>query len=105
MLGFGFVEFENARDAEDALRDFNGKNFMGQNIVVEFAKESRPRREPYEDRHGYLSSLLRSFRPYAHVEVGLLFVLADPLVSGSWFLVSPEIPVGRYEDLHILHVQ
>ncbi|KAI9466056.1 hypothetical protein BJY52DRAFT_1112365 [Lactarius psammicola] len=52
MTGFGFVEFENARDAEDALRDFNGKNFMGQNIVVEFAKESRPRREPYEDRHG-----------------------------------------------------
>ena len=22
-------------------------------IVVEFAKESRPRREPYEDRYGY----------------------------------------------------
>ncbi|KAH9966516.1 hypothetical protein BC827DRAFT_1152949 [Russula dissimulans] len=52
MTGFGFVEFENARDAEDALHHFNGKNFMGQNIVVEFAKESRPRREPYEDRYG-----------------------------------------------------
>jgi len=26
-------------------------------------------------------------------------VLADPLVSGSWFLVSPEILAGRYEDL------
>ncbi|KAH9997566.1 hypothetical protein BJV77DRAFT_941375 [Russula vinacea] len=52
MTGFGFVEFENARDAEDALHHFNGKNFMGQNIVVEFAKESRPRRDPYEDRYG-----------------------------------------------------
>jgi len=52
MTGFGFVEFENARDAEDALYHFNGKNFMGQNIVVEFAKESRPRRDPYEDRYG-----------------------------------------------------
>jgi arginine/serine-rich splicing factor 4/5/6 len=61
MTGFGFVEFENARDAEDALRDFNGKNFMGQNIVVEFAKESRPRREPYEDRHG--SAPVRARRP------------------------------------------
>lgn len=32
-------------------------------IVVEFAKESRPRREPYEERHGYdvLPSLLTTF--------------------------------------------
>ncbi|KAI0005882.1 hypothetical protein BJV74DRAFT_875010 [Russula compacta] len=58
--GFGFVEFENARDAEDALHHFNGKNFMGQNIVVEFAKESRPRREPYEDRYG---APMRARRP------------------------------------------
>ena len=27
-------------------------------IVVEFAKESRPRRDPYEDRYGY-SQILR----------------------------------------------
>ncbi|KAJ7681775.1 hypothetical protein B0H17DRAFT_1138206 [Mycena rosella] len=57
--GFGFVEFETAKaslrclfflfsDAEDAVTNFNGKQFMGQTIVVEFAKESRPRREPYE---------------------------------------------------------
>ncbi|KAJ8507480.1 hypothetical protein ONZ45_g10145 [Pleurotus djamor] len=52
MTGFGFVEFENSKDAEDAVHQFNGKPFMGANIVVEFAKESRPRREPYEDRHG-----------------------------------------------------
>lgn len=72
MTGFGFVEFENARDAEDAVNSFNGKQFNGQacvflivqsnrpapltashaSIVVEFAKESRPRREPYEsDRY------------------------------------------------------
>ncbi|KAI0273468.1 hypothetical protein BC834DRAFT_921535 [Gloeopeniophorella convolvens] len=60
MTGFGFVEFENARDAEDALQHFNGKNFMGQNIVVEFAKESRPRREPYEDKYG---APMRARRP------------------------------------------
>ncbi|KAH6918439.1 hypothetical protein BKA70DRAFT_1247206 [Coprinopsis sp. MPI-PUGE-AT-0042] len=46
MTGFGFVEFENAKDAEDAVHQFNGKPFMGANIVVEFAKETRPRREP-----------------------------------------------------------
>ena len=27
--GFGFVEFESARDAEDAVHNFNGKSFMG----------------------------------------------------------------------------
>ncbi|EPS99022.1 hypothetical protein FOMPIDRAFT_1031130 [Fomitopsis schrenkii] len=48
MTGFGFVEFESTRDAEDAVHHFNGKSFMGANIVVEFAKESRPRRDPYE---------------------------------------------------------
>ncbi|KAF8910749.1 hypothetical protein CPB85DRAFT_1376056 [Mucidula mucida] len=50
MTGFGFIEYENAKDAEDALRDFANKPFMGANIVVEFAKESRPRRDPYDDR-------------------------------------------------------
>ncbi|KAJ7085685.1 hypothetical protein B0H15DRAFT_782952 [Mycena belliarum] len=50
--GFGFVEFETAKDAEDAVNNFNGKQFMGQPIVVEFAKESRPRREPYESDRG-----------------------------------------------------
>ncbi|KAI0636668.1 hypothetical protein C8Q77DRAFT_1093968 [Trametes polyzona] len=48
MTGFGFVEFESSRDAEDALQHFNGKSFMGSNIVVEFAKETRPRRDPYD---------------------------------------------------------
>jgi len=48
MTGFGFVEFENGRDAEDALNAFNGKSFMGTNIVVEFAKESRPKRDTYD---------------------------------------------------------
>ncbi|KAG5645085.1 hypothetical protein DXG03_007176 [Asterophora parasitica] len=38
---------------EDAVQNLNGKPFMGTTIVVEFAKESRPRRDPYEDRsHG-----------------------------------------------------
>ncbi|KAJ3740571.1 hypothetical protein DFH05DRAFT_426176 [Lentinula detonsa] len=60
MTGFGFVEFESSKDAEDAVQQFNGKAFMGANIVVEFAKESRPRRDHYEDRHG---PALRARRP------------------------------------------
>lgn len=75
MSGFGFVEFENSRvrfssfsnlrrlssfiqDAEDIVANFNGKPFLGQNIIVEFAKENR-RRDNYDDR-GYacLTSLI-----------------------------------------------
>ncbi|KAG6851292.1 hypothetical protein H0H93_011728 [Arthromyces matolae] len=60
-LGFGFVEFENSKDAEDAVHQLNGKPFMGANIVVEFAKESRPRRETYDNERSYGSP--RSRRP------------------------------------------
>ena len=68
--GFGFVEFENSKDAEDAVHNLNGKSFMGTtwatvssplvhhthpvlSIVVEFAKESRPRRDPYEGERNH----------------------------------------------------
>ncbi|KAG2752650.1 hypothetical protein CY34DRAFT_594073 [Suillus luteus UH-Slu-Lm8-n1] len=61
MTGFGFVEFESSKDAEDAVHHFNGKPFMGANIVVEFAKESRPRRDVYESDRGYGAA--RSRRP------------------------------------------
>ncbi|TFK76355.1 hypothetical protein BDN72DRAFT_231726 [Pluteus cervinus] len=43
MTGFGFVEFENPKDAEDALHNFDGKPFMGSTLLVQFAKETRPR--------------------------------------------------------------
>lgn len=58
MSGFGFVEFESSRDAEEIVNNFNGKAFLGQNIIVEFAKENR-RRDNYDDR----GPPLRSRRP------------------------------------------
>ncbi|KAG6334734.1 hypothetical protein ID866_4352 [Astraeus odoratus] len=75
MTGFGFVEFESAKDAEDAMHHFNGKPFMGASIVIEFAKESRPRREPYEnDRsHG------RSRRP-----TGIRLIVSGISRDTSW---------------------
>ncbi|KAF8323081.1 hypothetical protein DL93DRAFT_2162277 [Clavulina sp. PMI_390] len=45
MTGFGFVEFDNAKDAEDVLNEFNGKEFLGQPMIVEFARERDSRRE------------------------------------------------------------
>lgn len=56
MSGFGFVEFEDSRDAEDAVRvrvntnqDFDGVLFMGERIIVQFAKQP-PRRERDRER-------------------------------------------------------
>jgi arginine/serine-rich splicing factor 4/5/6 len=76
MTGFGFVEFENAKDAEDAVHTFNGKPFMGVNIVVEFAKESRPRREVHEER-GYGAP--RSRRPQ-----GIRLIVSGVSRDTSW---------------------
>lgn len=39
--GFGFVEFEDQRDAEDAIADLNGKKLLGESISVELAHGSR----------------------------------------------------------------
>ncbi|KAG7092891.1 hypothetical protein E1B28_009200 [Marasmius oreades] len=63
MTGFGFIEFENSKDAEDAVRNFDGKSFMGSSLVVQFAKEGgRPKRDHFEDRREFS---VRSRRPPA----------------------------------------
>ncbi|CAD5232064.1 unnamed protein product [Bursaphelenchus xylophilus] len=36
--GFGFVDFENPRDAEDVVYELNGKELLGSRIVVENCK-------------------------------------------------------------------
>ena len=40
--GFGFVEYENEKDAEEAIKMFNRKNFEGRDLVV---NEARPKAE------------------------------------------------------------
>lgn len=39
--GYAFVEFDNLRDAEDAVRDLNGREFLGERITVEYARAPR----------------------------------------------------------------
>lgn len=41
--GFGFVEMQNDDDANAAIEQFNGKDFMGRNIVVNEARPQEPR--------------------------------------------------------------
>ncbi|KAK4685596.1 hypothetical protein P7C73_g4555, partial [Tremellales sp. Uapishka_1] len=47
MGHFGFMEFGSSRDAEDAVRDLQGKTFMGESLIVEPSRESR-RRDMYD---------------------------------------------------------
>nr|XP_019008260.1 mRNA binding protein [Kwoniella pini CBS 10737]OCF47041.1 mRNA binding protein [Kwoniella pini CBS 10737] len=49
MGNFGFAEFESSRDAEDVIKDFNNRPFMGENLVVQEPRESR-KRDTYEAR-------------------------------------------------------
>jgi RNA recognition motif-containing protein len=39
--GYGFVEYEDPRDAEDAIKSCDGMRFLGDRIVVEWAKGAK----------------------------------------------------------------
>ena len=39
--GYGFVEFEDYRDADDAVHDLDGKDLAGERVRVELARERR----------------------------------------------------------------
>ena len=39
-VGFAFIEFEDIRDAEDAVRDMDGRYVCGVRIRVEMARNS-----------------------------------------------------------------
>ncbi|XP_049886036.1 serine-arginine protein 55 isoform X2 [Pectinophora gossypiella] len=53
--GYGFVEFEDHRDADDAVYELNGKELLGERVVVEPARgidrsADRYRRDRYYER-------------------------------------------------------
>eukprot|EP00731_Ephydatia_muelleri_P022924 Em0015g507a len=54
--GFAFIEFEDPRDAEDAVRDMDGRYVCGVRIRVELAKNS-------SSRPGYRSNTRRGPPP------------------------------------------
>jgi len=51
---YGFAEFEDREDAKDAVKDLDGKSFMGGRIRVEHARDSRDSRgwSPPRGRRG-----------------------------------------------------
>uniref|UniRef100_A0A0K8U0D6 Serine-arginine protein 55 n=1 Tax=Bactrocera latifrons TaxID=174628 RepID=A0A0K8U0D6_BACLA len=52
--GYGFVEFEDYRDADDAVYELNGKELLGERVVVEPARGTARggHRDRYDDRYG-----------------------------------------------------
>jgi len=49
MNGFGFIEYKDAMDARDVVPAFHGSEFMGERLVVQFARGSNRPREGYEN--------------------------------------------------------
>ncbi|ESO83008.1 hypothetical protein LOTGIDRAFT_223166 [Lottia gigantea] len=49
--GYGFVEFDDHRDADDAVYELNGKDLMGERVVVNHARGPRSN-DDYRDRRG-----------------------------------------------------
>ncbi|XP_045201045.1 serine-arginine protein 55-like [Mercenaria mercenaria] len=41
--GYGFVEFDDPRDADDAVYELNGKELLGERLIIEHARASRGR--------------------------------------------------------------
>ncbi|CAM6097011.1 unnamed protein product [Calypogeia fissa] len=49
---FAFVEYSDPRDADEAIRYLNGKDFEGSRLVVEFARRVRDRAPKYSEDAG-----------------------------------------------------
>nr|XP_057941151.1 serine/arginine-rich splicing factor 6-like [Doryrhamphus excisus] len=54
--GYGFVEFEDNRDADDAVYELNGKELCGERVIVEHARGPRRDRDSYSGGSGYSRS-------------------------------------------------
>lgn len=49
---YGFVEFDDNRDADDAVYELNGKELCGERVVVEHARGPRRDRDSYGGGYG-----------------------------------------------------
>ncbi|KAK7516613.1 uncharacterized protein IWZ02DRAFT_491545 [Phyllosticta citriasiana] len=49
MNGFGFIEYKDAMDARDVVPAFHGSDFMGERLIVQFARGSRRQNDGYNN--------------------------------------------------------
>lgn len=71
---------------------------MGQNIIVEFAKENNRRRDNYDDRGCVLAPICQLF-PNSPAPPDLRLVLVGPLVSELLLRGCRGTRAGRYDSL------
>ncbi|XP_012694020.1 serine and arginine rich splicing factor 6b [Clupea harengus] len=50
--GYGFVQFEDTRDADDAVYELNGKELCGERVIIEHARGPRRDRDGYSGGYG-----------------------------------------------------
>ena len=70
--GFGFVRFEDPRDAQDALDNMNNKEFEGRTLKIQLAIERPLRKDGTDGKEWCFVSRLK-------LSVALLPFLAVPL--------------------------
>ncbi|KHN86131.1 Serine/arginine-rich splicing factor 4 [Toxocara canis] len=62
--GFGFVEFDDPRDADDAVYELNGKDLCGERVILEFSRRGPRGRgmygPPQQTRHRLIVENLSS---------------------------------------------
>ncbi|KAG0418631.1 hypothetical protein HPB47_004693 [Ixodes persulcatus] len=69
--GFGFVEFDDPRDADDAVYELNGKDLMGDRVSVELARGIRRGADYYRSRSTAPSPPRRRYGPPTRTEYQL----------------------------------
>ncbi|GAA5939244.1 mRNA-binding protein NPL3 [Sporobolomyces koalae] len=99
MNGFAFIEYDRLSDAEQAVQELGNKDFMGERLLVEFAKPPRERddrRGPPPPRfggdfdRGYDRGFDRGFdrppppRPVARGGTGYRLVVSNLREGTSW---------------------
>ncbi|KAI9255725.1 hypothetical protein BDA99DRAFT_149128 [Phascolomyces articulosus] len=76
MSNFAFIEYDDERDAEDAVRNLHGTRLEGDRIIVEFAKNKPRNNRGYDrDRGGRRNDRFGGERCYNCGEVGMFFFL------------------------------
>ncbi|VVC46083.1 RNA recognition motif domain [Cinara cedri] len=63
--GFAFIEYEDPRDAEDAVRGLDGTRCCGSRIIVQMSTGKRRPKDRSPDYRGRVSPPGRSYRSYS----------------------------------------
>jgi len=86
--GYGFVDFEDYRDADDAVYDLNGKEYMGERVIIEHARGTE------RGRGGVFTNVIKSRKQRALERYGPPIKTSNKLIVEnlstrvSWQVIS-----------------